>query len=106
MNDQEYQPPPEVKTDESRNGLMCFLDDTRECGPDCMGYVSEAVDAPSILGPQQKNCILIISAERLGRFAGNAVTLLKRSQDKADREAADKKRSVQTAIPDPKGNKA
>lgn len=104
MTEVDYQDPPEMKEDEpGKNGLMCFLDDTRECGPDCMGYVTEQVAAPSILGPQQKNCILIISAERIGRFLGNSVTLNKQAQDKANKEAADKARANVKLPPDPLG---
>lgn len=106
MNDQDFQTPPEIKEDDpGKNGLMCFLDDTRECGPDCMGYVTEPVEAPTILGPQQKNCILIISAERMGRYMSNGVSLIKRAQDKAVKDAADKARTNVTPPPDPRGIK-
>lgn len=105
MNEPDYQDPPEIKTDDVRNGLMCFLDASRECGADCMAFVTEQVEAPNILGPQQKNCILIVSSERVGRYMSGLVQLVKKGQERSDKEAADRKRTQVTPPPDPRGNK-
>jgi len=80
-----------------QNGLMCFLNDTRECGADCMAYLTEPPeDGSKLLGAQQRNCVLIVSAERLGRYASGIVQLMLKSE-------ADKKRSSQPTPPNPLG---
>lgn len=95
MGVNDYQDPPDIKEDDPKNGLMCFLDDTRECGPDCMGYFQGEVEN-SPLSPQQQNCILIISVERLGRYVGAGVSMLKKTKQDQDR-------AKQANPPDPLG---
>ena len=73
----------------STNGLYCFIDADRPCSPECMAYTSQQSESPT-LGMQQKNCSLIVGVERLGRFAGGIVQLLKRAQSDAQREAGTK----------------
>lgn len=82
------------------NGLQCFLDETRDCSPNCMGYTTDGdlVEKNTILSPQQRNCIFIISVERLGRYIGAGVTMM--HKDRADRQ-----RTTQQPIPDPRGVK-
>ena len=105
MSESEYQEPPELKTYDIKNGLMCFLDATRECGADCMAFVTEPVEAPTVLGPQQRNCILVISAERVGRYMSGLVQLVRKGQEASNKEAADRKRTQVAPPPDPRGNK-
>jgi len=105
VSESEYQEPPEIKADNVQNGLMCFLDASRECGAECMAFITEPVEAPNILGPQQRNCILIVSAERVGRYMSGLVQLVKKGQEKTDKEAADRKRTQVAPPPDPRGNK-
>lgn len=85
MGVEEHQDPPDFKEDDAeKNGLICFLDSTRECGPDCMGYIhpDEKVENSPLLNRQQQNCVLLISVERLGRYVGAGVSMLRK--DKAD----------------------
>jgi hypothetical protein len=90
MNDD----PPQEPEGPAKTGLYCFMDAARECGPDCMAFLPEPADtAVPVLGPQQKSCILIVSAERLGRYASGIVSVLRRSQERTENEAADKKRA-------------
>lgn len=102
MSGSDTQDPPstEPKEEAQPNGLQCFLDESRECGPDCMGYVMEndLIEKSTILSPQQKNCIFIISVERLGRYIGAGVTMM-------HKDRADLKRVVQPTPPDPRGTK-
>ena len=74
--------------------LSCFISETRFCGPDCMAYMSQPAEVP--LDPQQRNCLLLVSVERLARhtainvkIASDALTfskaidaVTKRSQQK------------------------
>lgn len=97
MNEREWSEhpdPPDLKADDKASGLMCFLDDTRECGADCMAYLPEPAD-PTVtsLGPQQKNCILIVSVERLGRYSAGVVSILRKGQERTEKDAADEKRT-------------
>lgn len=99
LSDLEYHEPPEVKTDEPAvNGLMCFLDGARECGADCMAFMHEPPTDPQGFGPQQSNCVLLVSAERTGRYLAGLVSLTKKGQ-------ADKIRTSHAPPPDPRGNK-
>jgi len=88
------EPPEELDDDPERNGLNCFLNDVRVCGSDCMAYTTFASESP-YLNDQQKHCSAIVGIERLGRYAGGILSLLK--NDKADAGRAKK------APPDPKG---
>jgi hypothetical protein len=97
---------PDYKVEEeapARNGLYCCFQSSRECGADCMAYLPQpAADSPA-LGPQQRNCVLIVSIERLGRYSSGIVqALIKRQQDAAI-EAADRKRQSPTPPPNPRG---
>ena len=58
------------------NGLFCFLNSSRPCSSECMAYTVTPTESPT-LGDQQKNCVLIVGVERLGRFSGAIMTLLK-----------------------------
>lgn len=73
----------------SENGLFCFIDAGRPCSAECMAFTNLESESPN-LGPQQKNCSVIVGVERLGRFAGGIMQLLKRSQSDAQREASSK----------------
>jgi hypothetical protein len=77
------------------NGLYCFLDSARECGPDCMSYTSTESESKS-LSHQQKNCTLLVSVDRISRYVGQAAsTYQKRSGDQA--------RTSHTPPKDPRG---
>jgi hypothetical protein len=77
------------------NGLFCFLNSARPCSSECMAYTVSPAESQS-LGDQQKNCVLIVGVERLGRFSGAIMTLLKN-------KAADEARSSAKPPPNPAG---
>lgn len=68
---------PDEIDDSLDNGLLCAFNADRQCGPDCMAFTTVAAESPT-LGPQQKNCVLIVSAERVGRYLGGLVSLSKK----------------------------
>lgn len=91
---------PEIEEEESRpNGLYCFIDGERPCGPDCMSWTTEPFEAAS-LSIQQRSCVLLVAAERLGRYSGGLLKVVKNSID----DAARNKNTPQAA--DPLGRKA
>lgn len=84
MNDEDtphIEEPDELDDDHEKNGLMCFMDQDRQCGGDCMAFSTSPSESPH-LGDQQKHCVLIVGLERTGRYAGGLLSLLKK--DKAD----------------------
>jgi hypothetical protein len=72
-------------------GLYCFMSAVRVCGPDCMGYVTHPRSSPiGELGTQGVHCILLSTAERLGRgvlalASMQAATVTKQRNKDADR---------------------
>ncbi len=94
---------PDILDDDPRNGLMCFLNGDRQCGPDCMGWLTISADVAT-LDEQPSHCLLIVSAERLSR---HAVILTKVVADSAARGRAheqDRKREQQPTPPSPRGD--
>lgn len=77
---------PEESEGTPTNGLMCFLNDKRECGADCMAFTAEPNESPN-LSMQQRNCVLLVAVERLGRYHGGISSMLnkiyQRSTDQA-----------------------
>ena len=81
-------PPMEEEEEESpQNGLVCFIDLDRNCGADCMAFTREPFESTS-LSTQQSNCTLLVSAERLGRYTGGLVKVIKNAIDDAARTPA------------------
>jgi hypothetical protein len=80
-------PPEELDDDPDKNGLICFLNTDRQCGADCMAYTTIASESP-YLNEQQKHCVLIVGAERLGRHSGGILSLLKKTDADSKRAAA------------------
>lgn len=75
--------PDELDDDPELNGLTCFLNSDRVCGPDCMSYSTFASESP-MLNDEQKHCTLLVAAERLGRYSGIIIkTLRNEQQDRA-----------------------
>lgn len=82
---------------EEDNGLFCFLDGSRSCGPDCMAFTVPTAPTPtSVLSGQQKNCLLLSSLEQIPRFIGGGVSLVKK-------QIEDKRRSEHKPPPSPLG---
>jgi len=55
-------PEKEVKA----NGLICFLNNQRSCGPDCMAF-TDPPEGDDYRGKQWANCMLLVSAHRGGK---------------------------------------
>jgi hypothetical protein len=92
-----YIEPPDEKDDDTRNGLMCFIDGDRECGADCMAWVTFPSESP-YLSEQGKNCAVLVGVERLGRYSGGIMKTLKNTKE-------DTARDQQQAPSDPMGSK-
>lgn len=86
---------PNELDDDPRNGLICFLNMDRQCGPDCMAYTTFGSEAPQ-LNEQQKHCTIIVSVERVARFSGGLLSIVRRT-------TADAKRAGGQAPPGPMG---
>lgn len=82
-----------MSDDQEPDGLTCFLDGARYCGADCMAYMSQPADVP--LGPQQRNCLLLVGVERLARHAVIAVKILGDMNQRDNVAAQDRKRTEQ-----------
>lgn len=71
----------------AETGLFCFLNIDRPCSAECMAYVTTESESPA-LSDQQKRCTLLVAAERLGRYAGGGVSLLRKHMEDAKRAGA------------------
>ncbi len=97
-------PPDVLDDDPEKNGLICFLDNSRPCGPDCMAYTAYTVEPKTTdLGDQSRNCTLLVNLERLGIHSVIAVGLLAKSDKSKKTEEADKARGAQQPPPNPLG---
>jgi hypothetical protein len=85
---------PDMKDNDRRNGLQCFLNMERECGPDCMSYTTKPSESPD-LNSQQRNCVLIVGLERLGRHTGILAKRVSDAVKHTETESADRKRAEQ-----------
>lgn len=92
----------EDEPQKTQNGLICFLNDTRECGSDCMAYTPEPAESPS-LSIQQRNCTLLVAAERLGRYSAGIASVLNKMHTRATTAAADNARLTRLPNLDPSG---
>ena len=93
---------PDMKDDDPRNGLMCFQDQTRECGAGCMAYLVEPPEGNDYRGHQWANCMLLVSAHRGAKH----LTILAQVTDTflrtARAQAADQARTAQAPPPVPR----
>jgi hypothetical protein len=83
------------------NGLLCFKDKERECGPDCMAF-GEPPPQPDYLGKQWANCMELVSLHRSGK---HLVVLAQAVHDLTQRQraqAADQARFAQQPPPVPR----
>lgn len=69
---------PDQEQDSDQSGLTCLFSIDRLCGADCMAWTTQPAEK-SALNEQQKHCTIIVSLERLGRYAGFAVKMFKDS---------------------------
>ena len=77
-------------------GLTCFLSPVRVCGPDCMAYTTYPSESPH-LSDQQKHCATIVGVERMGRYMGGLLKVIKDSKQDEARKAPP------TSIPESRG---
>jgi hypothetical protein len=61
--------------DEPAGGLACFISDERVCGPSCMAFMTTPADVPAF-SPQQRHCVVLVSAERVARHVVVGVKLM------------------------------
>lgn len=94
---------PDLKDDDPRNGLMCFLNADRECGPECMAYTTMPAEAVH-LDVQQKHCVLLVGVNRLGRHTGVMAKLINDAVTHNRKMVADSARQAPTP-PDPLGSR-
>src|SRR5262245_32565672 len=86
MGETPYIEPPGERRDNPDDGLMCFINPDRQCGADCMAYTTSGSESP-YLNEQQGHCAVIVGIERLGRYTGGLLSVMKK-------ESADAKRGV------------
>lgn len=106
MSDQEEVEPfihsPDEIDDDPKNGLMCFLNDVRQCGPECMAFTTSPAESP-MFNQQQKHCTLLVSMDRLGRHTGIAAKILSDMTAKQRTILADQARAQQKPPVGPAG---
>lgn len=73
--------------------LYCFLNADRVCTADCMAYsTAPRVAASSELNAEQSHCVLLASAERVGRNVTVVASLLADKERKSAARVADERR--------------
>jgi hypothetical protein len=83
---------PEEEIRPRTTGLFCFLNSDRVCGAECMAFVTHPrMASSSEMNAQQQHCVLLTSAERVGRnvtaIASMQASSLKKTRiDKADQQ--------------------
>ena len=96
---EEVGPEEEGLDDDPTNGLFCFIDQSRPCGPDCMSFITHPRTPNKELSQQQQNCVLLSSIERGSRH----LTIIAATMDgvrKAKRTvAADQQRADTSTTP-------
>lgn len=80
--------------DDTEDGLQCFIHPDRICGPDCMSFTTQPAESPT-LNEQQKHCVLLVGLERIGRYSGGIVRIIKGFIDDKARAA----QSINTNTP-------
>lgn len=81
---------PQVRED---SGLICFLDNKRPCGADCMAWV-QPPDGADYKDQQFSNCMVLVNLHRVGKhavvLAAQGADLLKKLKiTEADRARGD-----------------
>ena len=80
---------PTNRDSEDVNGLVCFLNQNRPCGADCMAYLpaSERPQGVEYAEAQWASCLLLVNAHRTGKhlvvLAGSAADAVKLKKDGA-----------------------
>jgi len=89
---------PDMKEDDSKNGLVCFMSATRPCGADCMAFSAEQPEGHEYIG-QWSNCRLLTSMHKGAKH----LTILATVGSQLIKHQADETRRSQPAPPVPQG---
>lgn len=90
---------PDLKDDDpKKNGLMCFRDQTRECGPDCMAFCPPP-PGDDYRDGQWANCRLLVDSYRGSKHLTILATQMNDLARLVRNDLADRARS----IPAPRG---
>jgi hypothetical protein len=84
-----------------KNELYCFLTRDRVCGADCMAYQTMP-DVNQHLDGDQPHCLLVNSAERMGRGISVLAAVFGNWMRDTQRREADAKREAASVIPSQK----
>lgn len=84
--------PDEMEDTPENSGLFCFFNMDRPCNADCMAYTDENAETP-YLSNQQKACTLLVAVERLGRYSGGIMKIIKDSAKEESNAKADQARA-------------
>jgi hypothetical protein len=93
---------PDLKEDDARHGLVCFMDHNRVCGPDCMAYLSDPPEQADYRGQQWANCMLLVNAHRAGKHLTIVAQVVSEFTQKSKAHAADQARAGQVPPPVPR----
>lgn len=93
---------PDMKEDDKGNGLVCFLDQNRSCGPDCMAFLIERPEGNDYRGQQWANCMLLVNAHRAGKHLTILASVTDAFVQKNRAHAADQARATQAPPPVPR----
>lgn len=81
-----------METTEEKLGLLCFLNDTRECNGSCMAWITHPQGCGPELNEQQSHCMLLTGVERMSRHVTIIASLLSDGEKKRRIAEADKQR--------------
>jgi hypothetical protein len=97
---------PDKIDDDPRNGLVCFMQMDRPCGPDCMAFSSSPPEGRDYFNQQWAHCSLLVNAHRVGKHVSILAVMLGEVKKPADvllralkKEAQDRVRTAQTPPP-------
>lgn len=82
---------PDQKEDTLKNGLLCFISPTRECGADCMAF-SNAPPGKDYEEQQWACCKLLVAAHQVAKHTTVLANI-------SAQEQAERKRTQQTPPP-------
>ncbi len=97
-NDPHIERPPQL---DIGPGMLCWLDGTRVCGPDCVAFNTEDVDDNGSLLQGPNKCLALFYMGQQGAAALSTLLLNKKRVS----EIQDQKRVQQHEPPDPFGGK-
>lgn len=68
-------------------GLICYRDNTRPCGPDCMAFLPQKPEGAVYAGPEQwPHCRVLVDQERLARHTTVIAGILSKKSAEAVRQ--------------------